>query len=58
MEKQEAINLTKAINVLERAIASQAKEYALLNRKMDTLNDNITKLNDKIGTFIQLQQHS
>ena len=57
MDKQEAKELTKAVLALERAIVAQTKEYSLHNRKIDSLNENIARLNDKIGTYIQLQQH-
>lgn len=57
MDKQEARDLIKVLGVLEKNIAAQTKEYTQFNRKMDTLNENVTKLNDKIGTYIQLIQN-
>lgn len=57
MDKQEARDLIKVLGVLEKNIAAQTKEYTQFNRKMDTLNENVTKLNDKIGTYIHLIQN-
>ena len=57
MDKQEARDLIKVLGVLEKNIAAQTKEYTQFNRKMDTLNENVTKLNDKIGKYIQLIQN-
>ena len=57
MEKQEAKELIKVLGNLEKAISAQTKEMSQIGRKLDTLNDSITRLNDKIGTYIQLQQH-
>ena len=57
MDKQEARDLIKVLGVLEKNIAAQTKEYTQFNRKMDTLNENVTKLNDKIGTYIRLIQN-
>ena len=57
MDKQEARDLIKVLGVLEKNIAAQTKEYTQFNRKMDTLNENVTKLNDKIGTYIKLIQN-
>lgn len=57
MDKQEARDLIKVLGVLEKNIAAQTKEYTQFNRKMGTLNENVTKLNDKIGTYIQLIQN-
>lgn len=57
MDKQEARDLIKVLGVLEKNIAAQTKEYTQFNRKMDTLNENVTKLNNKIGTYIQLIQN-
>jgi len=57
MEKQEAKELIKVLGNLEKAISAQTKEMSQIGRKLDTLNDNITRLNDKIGTYIQLKQH-
>lgn len=61
MDKQEARDLIKAIGSLDKTIATQivayTKEMSAHNRKIDVLNENLTKLNDKIGTYIQLQQH-
>ena len=57
MEKQEAKDLTKAIISLEKTLASSAKDFSLFSRKIDTLNENIARLNDKISTYIQIQQH-
>ena len=58
MEKAEAVALTKAISSLDRTLSNQVKEISNLARKFDVLNDSLIKLNDKIGTYIQLQQHS
>ena len=49
--------LIKVLGYLEKAISAQTKEMSQIGRRLDTLNDNITRLNDKIGTYIQLQQH-
>lgn len=57
MEKQEAKELIKAITSLDKTIAAQTKEYAQFNRKLDTLNENFTRLCDKLGTQIQLMQN-
>lgn len=57
MEKQEAKELIKVLGSLEKTISAQTKEMSQTGRKLDALNDNITRLNDKIGTYIQLQQH-
>lgn len=57
MDKQEARDLIKVLGVLEKSIAAQTKEYTQFNRKMDNLNENVTRLNDKIGTYIQLIQN-
>lgn len=57
MDKQEARELIKVLTALEKSIAAQTKEYVQLCRKMDTLNENVTRLNDKIGTYIQLVQN-
>jgi cell division protein FtsB len=57
MDKQEARDLIKVLGVLEKSIAAQTKEYTQFNRKMDNLNENVTRLNDKIGTYIQLVQN-
>ena len=57
MEKQEAKELIKVLGNLEKAISAQTKEMSQIGRKLDTLNDSITRLNDKIGTYIQLKQH-
>ncbi len=57
MEKQEAKELIKVLGSLEKTISAQTKEMSQTGRRLDTLNDNITRLNDKIGTYIQLKQH-
>lgn len=57
MEKQEAKELIKVLGTLEKTISAQTKEYIQFNRKMDTLNDGINRLTDKIGTYIQLIQN-
>jgi uncharacterized protein YukE len=57
MEKQEAKDLIKILGTLGKAISEQTKEYTQFNRKMDTFNENIARLNDKIGTYIQLAQN-
>lgn len=57
MDKQEARDLIKVLGVLEKNIAAQTKEYTQFNRKMDSFNENIARLNDKIGTYIQLVQN-
>lgn len=57
MEKQEAKELIKVLGTLEKAISSQTKEYMQFNRKMDTFNESINRLTDKIGTYIQLVQN-
>ena len=57
MDKQEARDLIRILGVLEKAISAQTKEYTQFNRKMDTFNENIARLNDKIGTYIQLIQN-
>ena len=43
MEKQEAKELIKVLGYLEKAISAQTKEMSQIGRKLDTLNDNITK---------------
>lgn len=57
MEKQEAKELIKVLGTLEKTISSQTKEYMQFNRKMDTFNESINRLTDKIGTYIQLVQN-
>ena len=57
MEKQEAKDLIKVLGTLEKTISAQTKEYTQFNRKMDTLNEGINRLVDKIGTYIQLIQN-
>ena len=57
MEKQEAKDLIKVLGTLEKTISAQTKEYIQFNRKMDTLNEGINRLVDKIGTYIQIIQN-
>lgn len=57
MEKQEAKELIRILGALEKAISAQTKEYIQFNRKIDTFNDGINRLTDKIGTYIQLIQN-
>lgn len=57
MEKQEAKDLIKALGMLDKTISFHTKEFTQFSRKIDTLNDNINRLNDKIGTYIQIAQN-
>lgn len=57
MEKQEAKDLIKVLGMLDKTISSHTKEFTQFSRKIDTLNDNINRLNDKIGTYIQIAQN-
>lgn len=57
METKEAKDLIKVISQLERAISEQTKEYVLIQRKLTTLNDNVGRLADKLGTYNQLIQN-
>ena len=58
MEKQEARDLIKALGSLDKTIAAHTKELTQFGRKIDTLNDNVTRLSDKISTYIQIQNNS
>jgi septal ring factor EnvC (AmiA/AmiB activator) len=58
MDKQEAKDLIKVLGMFEKTVSSHTKELTQFSRKIDTLNDNINRLNDKIGTYIQLLQNN
>lgn len=57
MDKQEARELIKALNALDKSLSSMSKLLDIRNRQLDKLNNNFQSLIDKIGTTNQLLQN-
>ena len=57
MEKAEARDLTKSINLLTQALSKHTQEMQTLGRKLETLCQMLDKVGDKISTTNQLIQN-
>lgn len=57
MEKAEAKDLIKSINGLEKTLDYISKNQVTIARRLETLNDVLLKLCDKLGTQIQSERH-
>ena len=57
MDKGEARELIKALNMLDKTFSSMSKLMDTRNRHLEKLNNNLQSLIDKIGTTNQLMQN-
>lgn len=57
MEKAEAKDLIKSINGLEKTLDYISKNQVTITRRLETLNDVLLKLCDKLGNQIQSERH-